>query len=106
LLGGLWEVPCAEVAEAEQLRLALEERSGLALRPGTLLASVRHLFSHRSLTLGLARFELASASSTQLAPRAADELRWCTPAELDELPLSSLMRKVLKARAEHRQRLL
>jgi adenine-specific DNA glycosylase len=67
---------------------------------------VRHLFSHRSLTLGLARFELSTGSSTRLASEAGDELRWCTPAELDELPLSTLMRKVLKALAEHRQRLL
>jgi adenine-specific DNA glycosylase len=65
---------------------------------------VRHLFSHRSLTLRIERF--APLDGTELRTSPGDELRWCSPAELDELPLSALMRKVLKARAEQRQRLL
>jgi A/G-specific adenine glycosylase len=104
LLGGLWEVPCTEGAASEQLRLSLEARSGLRLGPGAPLASVRHLFSHRSLTLRIERF--APLDGTELRTSPGDELRWCSPAELGELPLSALMRKVLKARAEQRQRLL
>jgi A/G-specific adenine glycosylase len=102
LLGGMWEVPCVEGASSEALKSALEARSGLRLEPGKPLASVRHLFSHRSLTLRIERFALAQGSSAELRSAPGDELRWCSPAELAELPLSALMRKVLQARTEQR----
>jgi A/G-specific adenine glycosylase len=106
LLGGLWEVPSLERASSEELRLALEQRTGLALEKGVPLGGVRHLFTHRSLTLHLERFALADGGHTQLAAADVDELRWCSPAELDALPLSTLMRKVLKTLADSRRRLL
>ncbi len=106
LLGGLWEVPCAETSSSEELRRALEARTGLRLGLGAPVASVRHLFSHRSLTLRIERFALTPDAPTELKTSPNDELRWCTPADLDQLPLSTLMRKVLKARTDLRQRLL
>jgi A/G-specific adenine glycosylase len=95
LLGGLWLIPTAPGDAPEGLAQSLEAEIGATLRPAGEIGSVRHLFTHRDLTLSLHRFDAGAKPSRAPAPRS--DARWCSREELEELPLSGLMRKVLKA---------
>jgi A/G-specific adenine glycosylase len=89
LLGGLWAFPSAESEGA--LASSVREHTGLRVRPGRELGLVRHVFTHRDLSL-----RLISLEARGRARRGdGEQLRWCTRASLDELPLSRLMHKVL-----------
>lgn len=93
LLGGLWELPAIESGDARALADAIAERTGIQLRAADEaepIGVVRHLFSHRALTLNLIRLR---PSGGRL--RRDSDTRFCGPAELAELPLSALMRKTL-----------
>ncbi len=90
LLGGLWEVPTLEAAHAEEL---VRHLRGLGLRTSVAerLRPVEHGFTHRRLTLDLYRLELLGGRLR--APR--ESARFAAAGRLAELPLSTLMRKVL-----------
>ena len=67
LLAGLWEMPQADLGDGETVtsavgRLALEH--GLTVRSAVSLGSIRHIFSHRKLTLEV--FELQSTGEPGL----------------------------------------
>jgi A/G-specific adenine glycosylase len=92
LLGGLWELPCAEVAPgadaATALRAALAAR-GLDVAPGAELADVVRTLTHRRLTLRAVRCGLRGA------PPAGH--RFARPAELAALGVSTAMRSIIEA---------
>lgn len=88
LLGGLWALPSAQ--SERELASSVAERTGLEIRPGRELGQVRHVFTHRDLRLRVISLEARGRTRRD----ASDQLRWCSPAELDELPLSRLMQKV------------
>jgi A/G-specific adenine glycosylase len=90
LLGGLWELPSVAGEDTAQLIREIHTRTGLTTHSEGTLGSLRHVFSHRALTLHVIRLE-RSAGRTQKS----DDVRWCTPDELAELGLSALMRKTL-----------
>jgi hypothetical protein len=93
LLGGLWELPNVEGRELEPLVALLRERFGIETRPGQRLGKVEHLFTHRALTLDVV--ELDPAPNSRLR-RSGVPVRWCARSDLDELPLSALMKKTLR----------
>lgn len=108
LLGGLWELPGAELEgpvvsdELETgLGLALEEafaeRVGVPVVAKRILATVEHQFTHRSLTLKVV--EVTARAAANAVPERTDHyprLAW-RPLIEPGLPLSTLTRKVIKA---------
>jgi A/G-specific adenine glycosylase len=89
LLGGLWELPSGDSPDA--LLAELAQRTGLRARAGAELGRVRHVFTHRALSLVVIELERRGGRRRG----AAGESRWCTRAEIAELPLSRLMHKAL-----------
>jgi A/G-specific adenine glycosylase len=96
LLGGTWELPCAEVREGgdpvASLGDALRERLGGRWTVGALRARVRHSILDRRITL-----EAYEARRAGRLPRPADSL-FAAPEDLAALPLSSLVTKTLARR--------
>ena len=113
LLGGLWELPGTELASPRSARkkalaLALEERAGLAVEIGDLIATVEHQFTHRRLCLEIFATSLTGDAPTDPMPGAFYQaLSWVSrraaeapalgPSKEHETPLSTLTRKVLAA---------
>ena len=89
LLGGLWELPTAEGRDPAAL-VELLAGVGLDAAAGAALGQVRHLFTHRDLRLELFALEDRGGRLAR-----SPEARFASPAELDALPLSSLMKKAL-----------
>ena len=82
LLGGLWELPWAEDLEALERALGpLETRAELG--------TVRHVFTHRKLTLRVVEARLAGPPAGEFY----EELRWLE--DPGEVALSTLARKAL-----------
>ena len=94
LLGGLWEIPSVPGDDPGALVEALRERTGLGSRAGAALGEVRHVFTHRDLTLRVV--ELERDGGRKRAPAGDAEALWCGSAEIARLPLSRLMHKVLE----------
>jgi A/G-specific adenine glycosylase len=92
LLGGLWELPSAEGRDPRALVTALAERAGLAVEVGDTLGGVRHLFTHRDLSLEL--YALYDRGG-RIPAAARPEARFCGAEALAALPLSRLMNKAL-----------
>ena len=95
LLGGLWELPNVEGAGAEALIAALCERTGVRTSLGPSLGRLRHRFTHRDLALEVVRLDDAGG---RLSRAARAEARFCSPADLERLPLSKLTKKALALR--------
>jgi A/G-specific adenine glycosylase len=89
LLAGLWELPSVEGTDLSALTDVVRERFGIRARPGPSIGSVRHLFSHRRLTLRVVELRYRSGRPTR------GRARWCTSEDLPRLPLSALARKSL-----------
>jgi A/G-specific adenine glycosylase len=98
LLGGLWEFPSTELRNGDTAFAAitdhLRENLGIRFAMENELAAVRHVFTHRDLRLALV---LGRHAGGRLRCRAYEEARWVTSAELADLPLSRLARKVEQA---------
>lgn len=96
LLGGLWELPGAEVAAAEvspaAVARALRERVGLEVRVGATLGTVRHVFTHRVLTLTV--YACALPRGRARPARGYDDAAWVSPRD-ESRALSSLAKKAL-----------
>ena len=90
LLGGLWETPSVAGGNTAELLRALRTRTGVRARTVSRLGTVRHLFSHRALTLEVVRLERVAGRL-----RSGSEARWCSTEQLTALPLSALMQKTL-----------
>lgn len=105
LLGGLWELPGAEldtpVPVEDELGPAIEgafrERVGVAVAARGVLATVEHQFTHRSLTLCVLEVG-GRVVRSEVPERSAHypRLAW-RPLSDPGLPLSTLTRKVIKA---------
>jgi len=94
LLSRLWEVPQTSLESGGLSDLApeLEERHGLRIVPGRLLAAVRHTITFRRI-----RVEVYEARLRGRPPDAPDRLMWVRPDEAQRLPVSSLTHKILRA---------
>ena len=100
LFGGLWELPAAEVepdAPDAAAATRLSEALGVSITAKAALGTVQRQLTHRALTLRLLR-----VSGRQRPTRAPNfhELRWCTPAQAEELGMSTAMQKALDAALE------
>ena len=93
LLGGLWELPTRAGRSASALAAVLGEEIGVQTKPGAPVGRVRHQLSHRLLDVRIVKLEFLGG---RLHRRKRGEAIWCTAAEAEELPLSSLTRKVLR----------
>ena len=91
LLGGLWELPTARGhGSRRRCVAAVRARTGLEVAAGSRLGQVRHLFTHRDLRLELYALEDRGGRLAR-----SPDARFCSPADLDALPLSRLMKKAL-----------
>lgn len=95
LMKDLWELPLVECGEGDEPREALvreaKETYGIHIEPGEEVARVRHSIMNRRITL--------RAFSSTLVGRASEatekERRWVAREEIESLPLSSMVKKVL-----------
>ena len=95
LLAGTWELPWVRAQVDSAAQEALAARYGGRWSLGKSLGEVRHTITHRQL-----RVELRAAHLTDgemVGERA--EARWLVPADLVELPRSSLVDKLLQRAA-------
>ena len=67
LLGGLWEIPSVPGDDPGVLVETLRERTGLDARPSAALGEVRHVFSHRDLTLRVVELDVGAAENARVA---------------------------------------
>jgi len=98
LLGGLWELPGAELPHArarrrEAVAAAFGERLDLSVDVGGHLGTVEHVFTHRRLTLDV--YAVNGPLRDTPRPRWYTDAAWVDPAAPDAVPLSKLTRKVL-----------
>ena len=95
LLGGMWEFPQGAVERADDRRDALAQawRERLGLMPEILTprGQVKHVFTHRRLTLDVFDVKL---KATPAARAFYTDVRWVTPDDWRDLPVSRLARKV------------
>jgi A/G-specific adenine glycosylase len=97
LLGGLWELPSCPGGDTAGLLKHLDENLGLNATLQRPLGTIRHIFTHRALTLDVVELRLdAEAGSGSLRKSESGDARWVGLAELEELPLSTLRKKVLR----------
>ena len=98
LLGGLWEFPGGKRAEGESPAAALcrevREECALTIQVGPELITLRHAYSHFSITLTAF---LCTVTSGRERPLASQELRWVLPAELACYPFPKANQRVLAA---------
>jgi A/G-specific adenine glycosylase len=95
LFAGLWELPNLEGGDGPALEAALRARTGITAKAGPALGRLRHQLTHRDL-----RLEVVALGDLRgrISARARAEARFCGPAELERLPLSSLTKKALALR--------
>ena len=96
LFGGLWELPCAELAPRagpSQVLSALRGTLGASIRLGESLGSVHRTLSHRELELSL--YRVTPRSEPQPSPR-YQEFRWVSSADAGKLGMSTAMQRALE----------
>jgi A/G-specific adenine glycosylase len=89
LFGGLWELPCAEVAPRVEPLVALAAAVGNA-RLGPALGTVRRTLTHRDLEL---RLFLAKSLAAPKALSGYQQLRWATAKQAEALGMSTAMQR-------------
>jgi A/G-specific adenine glycosylase len=92
LMGRFWEVPQTTLDSRglEDLARELRERHGLEFVPGALVARARHAITFRRIAV-----EAYGGRLRREPPADADRYLWVDPARLQDVPLSSLTRKVI-----------
>lgn len=98
VLAGTWELPWTERCEEAALEAALAGRYGGRWTVGPPRVRLRHSVTYRSFEIEVREGKLLAGAVAADSPEAG----WFGREELDELPLSSLVRKVLAAVPEER----
>ncbi len=102
LLAGTWELPWVEVPDGATANdgfdpaAALAQRYGATWSLGEEVAQVKHGITHRSITITLHRATLTTGEEIAESPNRL-EPGWFSLPELEDLPLSSMVPKSLKA---------
>lgn len=98
LLGGLWEFPGGKVHKGESLEAALvrevREELGITVRILRPLATVKHSYSHFSVTLHA--FECAYVSGTPTC-RTCVDYKWAHPKQLKNFAFPAANKKIMAA---------
>jgi A/G-specific adenine glycosylase len=96
LLGGMWELPSGTLRNGETHQRALtrelKDNFGLRVKPGKLIASVQHAYTHFKVTLYVYTCELVEGTPT---PNSHDESRWFAPKSFSTLALPKVVHKFL-----------
>jgi A/G-specific adenine glycosylase len=96
-LGGLWEFPGGKREEGESMEACLarelEEELGIEVEVKQRLSRFQHAYTHFRITLHAYHCHLLRGT-----PRCLEcaDLRWVTPAELDELAMSAADRRIAR----------
>lgn len=97
-LGGLWEFPGGRKEDGESLSECLarelQEELGIRVEVGRPFLTLEHAYTHFHITLHVFFCRLLAGT-----PRCLDcaEVRWATPEELDQLPMSTADRHIARA---------
>jgi A/G-specific adenine glycosylase len=99
--GGMWEFPRGPVGDDESLETAVRrmmaEKTGLSVRLGPKLLTVRHAVNHHQITLTCF---CARYSSGAFRSRTYRRARWLTVKDFATLPFSSPQRRLARAVSE------
>ena len=95
MLGGLWEFPGGKCRKGESLRHAalreILEETGLKVRVGDPMITLKHAYSHFHITLTAFRCEWVSGVAR---PNASTALKWIAPRELARYPFPRANRRI------------
>jgi A/G-specific adenine glycosylase len=106
LLAGTWSLPlevipqggmAAATAAAEAARAAARG-AGIAAGRAVPAGSVRHLFTHRDVTVEVFDFRVRSGRGGRRGGAVVAETRWTDEDRLEGMPVSSFLRKLLAIR--------
>lgn len=96
LLGGMWEFPGGPVVPGETHQTALErvlrDEFGVAVKPGGLVAVVKHAYSHFKVTLNVYRCEWLTGAPK---PAGHSEAKWIARSRFTELAFPKANHKFL-----------
>lgn len=96
LLGGMWEFPAGTVRNRESHQRALsrelKENFGLRIKPGKLIASVQHAYSHFKVTLHVYACDLIDGTPDA---KEHDETRWFARKSFTSLALPKVVHKFI-----------
>jgi len=105
---GLWDFPRYPVSgdDAAEHRLqalaALHAQTGLAVDVGDRITTIKHGVTRFRITLDCYQATVAAGNGRRPAKERTD-VRWLTPAELEQYPLSTTGRKIARLLAERRR---
>jgi A/G-specific adenine glycosylase len=95
LLGGLWEFPGGKLEPGEDLPACLRreicEELGVEIHVGEPFGTYKHAYSHFRVTL---HAYLCTLNGDQIQLKEHSDLRWVTPADLDEFPMGKIDRQI------------
>ena len=92
-MAGMWELPTRENAEADAV-LLWPARFALEIEPGDALVELRHGITHHRIRATVQRAALKRGAD---AGASEETLRFVQPGELEDLGLTGLTRKALRA---------
>lgn len=96
LLGGLWEFPGGKVEAKETHQQALirecKEELGVTVKPGGMVACVKHAYTHFKVTLNVYRCTITKGKPK---PKTHTELRWVPREEFADLAFPKANHKFL-----------
>jgi A/G-specific adenine glycosylase len=97
LLGGLWEFPGGKRRSRETIRACLRrelrEELGVRVEVGAALGTIRHTYSHFSVTVHAFECHLDGGEPTA---REHQAVRWVTPSRLEVYPMGKVARTIAR----------